>query len=45
MLKQFEPEIILVSCGFDAAKGDPLGGCEVDEAGYFLMTEKLMKIQ
>ena len=24
LLKQFCPELVLVSCGFDAARGDPL---------------------
>ncbi len=24
---QFDPELVFVSAGFDAAMGDPLGGC------------------
>jgi histone deacetylase 6 len=24
---EFEPELIIVSAGFDAADGDPMGGC------------------
>jgi len=30
----FEPEIVLVSAGFDCAAGDPLGGMLVTEAGF-----------
>jgi acetoin utilization deacetylase AcuC-like enzyme len=34
MLEQFLPEFILVSAGFDAFQGDPLGGLTVSAAGY-----------
>ncbi len=30
----FQPELILVSAGFDTWKGDPLGGLAVTEAGF-----------
>lgn len=30
-----------VSAGYDAAEGDPLGGCEVTPAGYAHMTYML----
>lgn len=36
------PDIIIVSCGFDAAKGDPLGGFRVTPSGYANMTRQLM---
>jgi acetoin utilization deacetylase AcuC-like enzyme len=36
------PDIIIVSCGFDAAKGDPLGGFRVTPSGYADMTRQLM---
>lgn len=42
ILKQYDPELILVSCGFDSGQGDPLGGCNVTPAGYAHMTKKLM---
>jgi acetoin utilization deacetylase AcuC-like enzyme len=32
--KEFEPEWILVSAGFDPHRRDPLGGMEVTEAGF-----------
>ncbi len=34
ILDQFRPQCILVSTGFDAAGGDPLGGLAVSPAGY-----------
>ena len=38
----FAPELVLVSAGFDAAAGDPLGGCEISPAGYGYMTSLLL---
>ncbi|XP_021615656.1 histone deacetylase 5 isoform X2 [Manihot esculenta] len=40
--KEFDPDMILVSAGFDAAIGDPLGGCRVTPYGYSVMLKKLM---
>ncbi|PWA62087.1 histone deacetylase 5 [Artemisia annua] len=40
--EEFNPDIILVSAGFDAAVGDPLGGCLVTPYGYSIMLKKLM---
>ena len=33
MLRQFEPDLILVSAGFDAHERDPLGGMRLSTAG------------
>jgi acetoin utilization deacetylase AcuC-like enzyme len=33
-LEAFAPDVLLVSAGFDAAAGDPIGGLEVTEAGF-----------
>jgi acetoin utilization deacetylase AcuC-like enzyme len=33
-VRGFEPELLLVSAGFDAAAGDPLGGMRVSEDGF-----------
>ncbi|CAH8362067.1 unnamed protein product [Eruca vesicaria subsp. sativa] len=41
--KEFNPDIILLSAGFDAAIGDPLGGCSVTLYGYSVMLKKLME--
>ncbi|CAA7030885.1 unnamed protein product [Microthlaspi erraticum] len=40
--KEFNPDIILLSAGFDAAIRDPLGGCRVTPYGYSVMLKKLM---
>lgn len=37
----FDPEFVIISAGFDAAKGDPLGGCNVTPSGYAHMTSML----
>ncbi|XP_075691020.1 protein deacetylase HDAC6 [Rhinoderma darwinii] len=39
---EFNPQLVLVSAGFDAARGDPLGGCRISPEGYAHMTHLLM---
>lgn len=39
---QFDPQLVLISAGFDAAHGDEMGKCHVTPAGYAAMTQKLM---
>ena len=41
---QFNPELVMVSCGFDAAQGDPLGCYNVTPSGYAHMTHLLMSL-
>ncbi|MDW7976872.1 MAG: histone deacetylase [Leptospiraceae bacterium] len=41
---EYEPELILISAGFDAHKMDPLGGMELSSKMYEWMTEKIVKI-
>ncbi|GKA89024.1 histone deacetylase 5 [Tanacetum coccineum] len=41
--KEFKPDIILISAGFDAAIGDPLGKCRVTPNGYTILLKKLME--
>lgn len=38
---EYDPQLVLVSAGFDAAIGDPLGGCKVTPEGYGLFTHWL----
>jgi acetoin utilization deacetylase AcuC-like enzyme len=38
LARRFEPQLILVSAGFDAHVDDPLAGCTVTEAGFSAMT-------
>lgn len=42
--RQFRPEVVLVSAGFDAAEGDPLGDMRVSPPGYALMTSRLLSL-
>ncbi|CAN7045991.1 unnamed protein product [Brassica rapa subsp. trilocularis] len=41
--KEFNPDLIFLSAGFDAAIGDPRGGCFVTPYGYSVMLKKLME--
>lgn len=41
---QFNPGLVLVSAGFDAARGDPLGGYQVTPEGYAHLTHQLMSL-
>jgi histone deacetylase 6 len=38
---EFDPELVFVSAGFDAAIGDPLGGCKVTPEAYGVFTHWL----
>lgn len=37
--------MIIISAGFDSAKGDPLGGISVSPIGYAWITQGLRNIQ
>jgi acetoin utilization deacetylase AcuC-like enzyme len=43
IIEQFAPELSLVSAGYDAHYKDPLGGMNLDEAGYAAMTHALLR--
>ncbi|KAG5039329.1 hypothetical protein JHK82_011484 [Glycine max] len=38
---EFNPDLTIVSAGFDAARGDPLGCCDITPSGYAHMTNML----
>ena len=42
--KQFKPDVILVSCGFDAGIHDPLGWSQLCPLMYYEMTRQLLEI-
>lgn len=42
--KEFDPDLVLVSAGFDAAEGDPLGGCRITPGGFYELTRMLMTL-
>jgi Deacetylases, including yeast histone deacetylase and acetoin utilization protein len=41
-LDAFDPDLIIVACGLDAAKGDLLGDCGLSPAMYYAMTNSLL---
>lgn len=41
---EFDPDLVVISAGFDAADGDELGGCFVTPACYAHMTHMLMSL-
>ncbi len=41
---EFDPDFILVSCGFDAHRCDPLGGMEISGAGFRSMTQIVREV-
>jgi acetoin utilization deacetylase AcuC-like enzyme len=43
-LEAFEPELLLISAGFDAHRLDPLAGCELTEDGYRALTRRLLEL-
>jgi acetoin utilization deacetylase AcuC-like enzyme len=43
-LEAFAPDLLLVSAGFDAAAGDPIGGLEVTEAGFAALTTLTLNV-
>lgn len=42
--QEFDPDLVIISAGFDAAAGDELGGCYVSPACYSHMTHMLMSL-
>jgi acetoin utilization deacetylase AcuC-like enzyme len=43
LLDQYQPQFVLVSAGFDAYFGDPLGGLKVTPAGFGSIAASLLK--
>jgi acetoin utilization deacetylase AcuC-like enzyme len=41
LLRSFEPQLMLVSAGYDAHRDDPLAGCRLSEDGFAAMTRAL----
>jgi acetoin utilization deacetylase AcuC-like enzyme len=39
-----KPDLTIISAGFDAARGDPLGGCDITPEGYAHLTKQLMEV-
>lgn len=43
LLQGFGADLILISCGLDAAKGDLIGDCDLLPNMYYLMTDSILK--
>ncbi|OQX10613.1 MAG: histone deacetylase [Desulfobulbaceae bacterium A2] len=44
LVRQYRPRVLLLSCGFDIALGDPLGAMRVSPAGFAYMTRTLRRL-
>ena len=42
--REYKPELILISCGFDIYNGDPLGAMQVTPDGFAWMTRKMVEV-
>jgi acetoin utilization deacetylase AcuC-like enzyme len=42
--REYKPELILVSCGFDIYKDDPLGAMEVTSDGFAYLTRSMVQL-
>ncbi len=42
VIRQYQPDLVLVSAGYDAHVRDPLGGMAVTDAGFGAMTRRLL---
>lgn len=43
LLQGFDADLILISCGLDAAKGDLIGDCDLFPHMYYVMTASILK--
>ena len=43
-LRAYEPELVMVSAGYDCHQDDPLGSMRVDEDGFGAMTERISEL-
>ncbi len=42
--RQFDPDLVLVSAGFDAHRDDPLGGCSLETSSYAELTRQALTL-
>jgi acetoin utilization deacetylase AcuC-like enzyme len=43
LLHNFEPQLVLISAGYDAHRDDPLASCRVSEEGFAVMTRSVRR--
>ena len=44
VIREFDPDLMIISAGFDSAEGDPLGEIGVSPVGYAYMTWSLRNL-
>ena len=42
--RQFEPELVLLSAGYDAHRDDPVGGCSLDTSSFAELTRQVLTL-
>ncbi len=42
--REYKPDLILISCGFDIYKDDPLGAMELSAAGFAYLTRRMVAL-
>lgn len=41
--REYAPDLVIISCGFDSARGDLLGSMNLSPSGYYAMTKTLTR--
>jgi acetoin utilization deacetylase AcuC-like enzyme len=44
LARAYEPQLVLLSAGYDAHRDDPLAGCTVTDAGFAAMTASMRRV-
>ncbi len=44
LARDYEPDVVLISAGYDAHRDDPLADCTVSEGGYAAMTATMRRV-
>jgi acetoin utilization deacetylase AcuC-like enzyme len=42
--REFDPDLVLVSAGFDAHRDDPVGGCSLETSSYAELTRQILTL-
>ncbi len=43
-VREYEPQLVLISAGYDGHHADPLAGCSLTEAGYAAMADAMVSV-
>jgi acetoin utilization deacetylase AcuC-like enzyme len=42
--RRFQPDLVIISAGFDSRRGDPLGGLMLEDSDFSEMTKEVLRI-